>query len=347
MARKTVGTQSVSGPSQPSKAKPSVEYSQNRLGTGRTKTVTDGTTSVKTSVPSGAITVEEWDKYGAENIPPCINPSCRSFGKPHPNCLCYAGPGGSSMEGGMYSEGGTVCSHKMSHHESCEHYADGGAIESNNKFLNDPQHVLDHVVAGKGLLDTLTKVSRSKNPHAHFYDYMDGYKKGGKSLDSQMKGLLEGSLNVPDPTDETRNKLKEFLATVELKPEKLLDIGGDIGNTLPNHATQLGALAGISTQHLNALKPKPSQPNPLDDVSKPTKYEINKWNRRLDIAQDPMLILKHVKNGTVLPSDLATVQTLYPKLLEGMKQKAMELLIDKKHAKSHISYKHRLGLNML
>lgn len=51
---------------------------------------------------------------------PCMNPSCRSHGKPHPNCKCYG-----------YAKGGRVenfCALKRNHDESCEYYAAGGEI---------------------------------------------------------------------------------------------------------------------------------------------------------------------------------------------------------------------------
>lgn len=62
-------------------------------------------------------------KYHA---PPCINPSCKSFGQSHPNCRCYGGKMG--MYGG-YAKGGEVenfCSEDRKHEEGCEYYADGG-----------------------------------------------------------------------------------------------------------------------------------------------------------------------------------------------------------------------------
>lgn len=70
---------------------------------------------------------------GAEknHSPPCINPSCKSFGKPHPNCRCYGGKMG--MYGG-YAEGGEVddkyfCDDNRAHFKDCEYYAEGGDVE--------------------------------------------------------------------------------------------------------------------------------------------------------------------------------------------------------------------------
>lgn len=52
---------------------------------------------------------------------PCLNPNCKSHGKPHPNCRCYA----------HMAEGGSVnlryCAHGKPHRESCEYYR-GGSV---------------------------------------------------------------------------------------------------------------------------------------------------------------------------------------------------------------------------
>lgn len=55
---------------------------------------------------------------------PCLNPHCKSHGKPHPNCRCYSG-------GENFAEGGEVgfCSEAREHNHDCEyHLADGGEV---------------------------------------------------------------------------------------------------------------------------------------------------------------------------------------------------------------------------
>ena len=64
---------------------------------------------------------------------PCLNPNCKSHGKPHPNCRCYSG-GEQFHEGGNMAEGGAVkrmrfCAHGKPHMEGCE-YARGGTVHS-------------------------------------------------------------------------------------------------------------------------------------------------------------------------------------------------------------------------
>jgi hypothetical protein len=50
---------------------------------------------------------------------PCQNQSCRSYGKPHPNCHCY----GEMAKGG---ETGHFCDETRMHDKKCKYFADGG-----------------------------------------------------------------------------------------------------------------------------------------------------------------------------------------------------------------------------
>ncbi len=54
---------------------------------------------------------------------PCRNSSCKSYGKPHPNCHCY----GDMAKGG---DVGYFCSKKQDHKTGCAYYAEGGETQS-------------------------------------------------------------------------------------------------------------------------------------------------------------------------------------------------------------------------
>jgi hypothetical protein len=80
--------------------------------------------------------------YGAmgseqQHYPPCVNPSCKSFGKPHPNCRCYGGnPEGA--ESHKFAKGGEVkkeyyCDATRAHRKNCEYYADGGDVQTSSE----------------------------------------------------------------------------------------------------------------------------------------------------------------------------------------------------------------------
>ncbi len=53
---------------------------------------------------------------------PCMNPSCKSHGKPHPNCRCWGG----FANGGKVS--GRFCDSDRAHKPGCEYFSGGGDV---------------------------------------------------------------------------------------------------------------------------------------------------------------------------------------------------------------------------
>ncbi len=341
---KTVGTPSVSGPSGPSKAAPSVEYSSNALG--KTKTVYDGNTPTQYNA-------EDPTKYSApadpflpsnsggsfhkekEHYAPCINPSCKSYGKSHPNCRCYAGPGGTSLENGMFAHGGQVghyCLSNKAHDPACEHY-------------EHPQDTLENSVVHHGLLHTLTKTgkTRSEDPNKTMMDHRDASNKGHKKHKEHMQNVFEKS-HRSDADPKNIKALKEHLDKLDQNPEAMLDAGGDLPDV---HAAQLGAFTGTATNYLKGLKPKQNQNSPLDTIMPVDKRDNAVYNRHLGLAENPMSILSHVKDGTLLPSDLMTLKALYPGLAKSMGEKGFEALVNAQNDGKTIPYKQKQSLSLL
>lgn len=55
---------------------------------------------------------------------PCLNPHCKSHGKPHPNCRCY------SMAEGGEALNLRYCAHGKPHIKGCEYLAEGGEVDN-------------------------------------------------------------------------------------------------------------------------------------------------------------------------------------------------------------------------
>lgn len=60
---------------------------------------------------------------------PCLNPHCKSHGKPHPNCRCYSPGGENFAEGGRVSH---FCSSAREHDSSCEYFSEGGEVPTDD-----------------------------------------------------------------------------------------------------------------------------------------------------------------------------------------------------------------------
>lgn len=179
-------------------------------------------------------------------------------------------------------------------------------------------------------------------------DYLNSAAKGHEALKSHSNSLFGDKKSQPvEPEEALRETLKSHLDELQMNPEKMLDVGGSLAHYMPEHATQLSAALATSVDYLNSIKPKPVQMGSLDVVIKPDKAAEASYHRQLDIAEQPLLVLQHTKDGTLLPQDLQTLQTIYPGLHKSMVSKAGEALIEAKSKNKPIPYRQRQTMSML
>lgn len=182
-------------------------------------------------------------------------------------------------------------------------------------------------------------------------DYVSSVAKGDRLLKNATQNLFKaGAQILPQnilPDHASREKLQKTLDTVNENPNKAIGVGGNIGHYLPDHATAAGAMAATAQNYLNNLKPKQSTASPLDAKPPIDKSQEAKYNRALDIAQQPLLVLQHVKDGTLQPQDVQTLNTIYPGLHNKIVSKLSDNLISAKTDDVIIPYSQKQSLSLL
>lgn len=180
-------------------------------------------------------------------------------------------------------------------------------------------------------------------------DYVANAVKGDAILNKSVKDFFTTGEVVPKflvPSLSSREKLEKSLASTQ-NPENMMRVGGNIGHYMPDHSTAAAALAASATEYLNALKPKQAPLSPFDATPPIDKVELSKYNRALDIAQQPLMVLKYAKDGTLLPQDVQTIQTIYPGLHSSMVAKINNELINQQTSGNPIPYGQRVSLSTL
>lgn len=109
----------------------------------------------------------------------------------------------------------------------------------------------------------------------------------------------------------------------------------------------LAAKAATVQSYLEGLKPKSQQPRPLDPVKPPSAGAEAAYTRQLGLAECPGRALGLLQEGRLMPGDLKTLQTLYPKLLDRMKSHVGVGLIDQEAKEKRISYRMRMKASLL
>lgn len=217
------------------------------------------------------------------------------------------------------------------------HPISGSANKSNLK------NILEHL--GPSMM------SSEPNPEAlrGSVQYLDNAIGGHDILHSETKRIFDKQKKSDriKPNEQSREALKKFLDEIRKNPESLLEVGGSLDHYTPEHAAQIGALAASGVQYLDSIRPKTIKPGPLDEEIEPEKMEMERWNRHLDIAEKPTLVLQHAADGILESQDLVTLNTLYPALMDSIKDKLGEELINAEADGKKIPYKSRLSLSMI
>lgn len=268
---------------------------------------------------------------------PCLNPNCKSYGRPHPNCHCH---GLSEFALERFANGGCVGPHSI----DCEHYADGGEVEHNVQFAGNPDLAVDRAVANHGLSHLLAKTgtSRSENQHKPLQDFIDHSRSGKQKVHSHVHASFDANKKHEAPDTSALNTQLDAL---HRNPNDMLNIGGSMGQSLPGHAAAVSSKATVAASYLKSLKPTSQQPGPLDRSLPPSKGAEYAYNKQVEIAEQPLSILHSVKNGTVQPQDLITLNTIYPQLAQEMKDKAFDKIVTAQASGEQLSYRHKIGLS--
>jgi len=201
----------------------------------------------------------------------------------------------------------------------------------------------------KPILQRLHPEMLSQEPHPEAFrsavNYLNTSMKGQDKLKQFTSDLLRSKNHKIHVDEKSREGLKEHIQKLALNPELALETGGHLGHYLPNHGVQLGALTGAAISYLDSIKPQRIPVGPLDDQPPISKSQESAYNRQVDIAQQPLLALEHVKNGTLIPQDIKTISTIYPSLYKKMSSDINEDLINAKSEGVQIPYHIKTSLS--
>jgi hypothetical protein len=184
------------------------------------------------------------------------------------------------------------------------------------------------------------------------YDYVYTAQQGQKKLSNAVLSFFEDAgktvqfKDLAMPSSASRDELEKSLEQAG-DMNNAINIGAPIAHYLPDHTTGAAEMTANAINYFKALKPTQPINHPLDTPPPVDKYAQEKYNRALDIAQQPLLVLDYAKKGTITTNDVATLKTIYPGLYNGMVTKLQNGLIEAKAKDTPISYTQRLGLSTL
>lgn len=158
-------------------------------------------------------------------------------------------------------------------------------------------------------------------------NFIQSASKGENLTVNASKALFNaGSKILPDeliPNKQSRENLEKALDKSN-DINHLSSVGSGFTHYLPEHSMSAVQLSTAAKQYLDALKPQVVKQSPLDATPPVSKGAQHAYNNALDIAEQPLYALQKVKDGTIQPQDIQTLNTIYPNLYAKMKQNTFE-----------------------
>jgi hypothetical protein len=181
-------------------------------------------------------------------------------------------------------------------------------------------------------------------------DFIEHVQKGESIMNKSAKNLFKSGVEVlPQaliPSDKDKQNLSKKIDSLNEDNKDLLNIGGKTAHYLPQHGEALGQLGASAVNYISSQKPQNPQQAPLDTKIKPTDIQKAVYDRTLEIAQQPLVVLNSIKTGNLTPHDVQALTNIYPALYQRLKSKVYNNLIEAHSKDVNIPYKTRLNLAM-
>lgn len=150
------------------------------------------------------------------------------------------------------------------------------------------------------------------------------------------------------PSSKDIQRLDKLVSEHKDNPNKLMDSQtGHLGHYMPQHDMASAKATQQSLQYLQSLKPHPVKTGPLDRDIEPSPAAEARYNRALSIAQNPLVVLQHVKDGTLQTSDIQDLKAMYPAYSNVITQAVSDQMVNRKSEDGAIPYQTRIGISLL
>lgn len=180
-------------------------------------------------------------------------------------------------------------------------------------------------------------------------DFINATIKGQNMIKSATGKVFKAGAEVLPthaiPKERDLEKLDKTVQSSMSNPDKLLEVGGKTSHYMPQQGTAMAMTAGTAAQYLESIRPKKVKTSPLDTDLPIPAAEKAKYNRQLSIAQQPLMVLKHLSDGTIQSQDMITLKAIYPSLYTKLSADLTAHIISKQAKGDAIPYKTRIGLS--
>lgn len=158
------------------------------------------------------------------------------------------------------------------------------------------------------------------------YDYSTSDNEREKLKDFIEKGGTDSQVKQQQQIQE-QQKTQQFAEGGEVKPIHELNNPDVMAENFPEHNMLMTAAKARVSNYLNSVRPLPNPAKLPFDTEQKDKHKDREYDKVLDLANQPLSVLKHIKDGTLLPKHVAALNAMYPELHEHLSKKLTERML--------------------
>ena len=160
---------------------------------------------------------------------------------------------------------------------------------------------------------------------------------------AQGAAIGAGSQLTKEKFDNLRKKLGEYSSNPQSMANETADNSQHLYQAAPNITQSLHTSLFNGVQFLNSKMPQPPVQMPLSAPWEPSYNQMSKFNQYYQAVNDPVGILRNVKNGSLTNEAMEALQATSPKLLAEMQSKVLQKMDPEKMRNLPYSQKLSIG----
>jgi len=193
-----------------------------------------------------------------------------------------------------------------------------------------------------------SKLNVSPEAFQAMQDYMAGAAQGAYLFSRATKAVFDATEKEPvKPAEEKKLvTLDKEMKSYATNPNKMLELGGEVGYYMPEQATSIGLTVGRVAGYLATKRPGIKQSSPFSKPTEPTKAQMSSYYRTLQIAENPLVVLNKIKTGSLQSSDVADLKAMYPEVYNKMLIQLTDSVLDANQESKTVPFKVKKSLSL-
>lgn len=172
--------------------------------------------------------------------------------------------------------------------------------------------------------------------------------KGAYLTKNAIKSIFSDEKESPvkTPSERSLQSLDKKLQQMELNFDEIVNTPGEVGYYLPEQDMALGIINSRVIGYLSKQRPGIKQSGLLNEDRKPTKQDMQRYYRTLQIAEQPAMVLKRIKEGSLISKDVQDLQAMYPETYNYFLENLTNEIVEQKSKGKSIPFRARKSLSL-